>query len=317
MAEYDKVLVLADGSERTTMTAGHLKEYLPGKTAKRVVLFHVVSSLPEELRELEEEACCPELLERLKRQADESQKGVLENLEWSKRILVESGMPEDAVEIRIQRARKGVAQDIIEEARKGYRAVVMRRRGMGSLKNIILGSVAFKLLQSLTFIPIILVGKAPAVRRVLLAVDASPNSLKAVDFVAAILGGHGFEVCVYHAVIGLGAVAFNPEEDASRPLPECEDEDDGLEAYKQKVGRLVVGVRERLVAAGFDADKISVKVACGARSRAEAIVNEAETGGYGTIVVGRRGLSRVEAFFMGRVSHGVVYEGKQFTVWVV
>ena len=44
---------------------------------------------------------------------------------------------------------------------------------------------------------------------------------------------------------------------------------------------------------------------------------EAEGGGYSTIVVGRRGLSKIEAFFMGRVGHKVVYGGKKFTVWVV
>jgi len=34
-------------------------------------------------------------------------------------------------------------------------------------------------------------------------------------------------------------------------------------------------------------------------------------------LVRRRGLSKVEAFFMGRVGHKVVYGGKKFTVWVV
>ena len=55
----------------------------------------------------------------------------------------------------------------------------------------------------------------------------------------------------------------------------------------------------------------------GVRSRSEAIVKEAADGGFGTIVVGRRGLSKVEAFFMGRVGHEVVYGGKMFSVWVV
>lgn len=317
MKAHDKILVLMDGSERTIMTARHLTEYLPGKATKRVVLFHVVSSLPEELREMEQEPGCAVLLERLKAQADQAQKLVLENLEQARQILVAGGMPEAAVEIRIQRAKKGVAQDIIEEARHGYTAVVMRRRGLGTLKNIILGSVAYKLLQSLTFIPVILVGKAPEVRRVLLAVDASSNSSRAVDFVIATLAGHDYDICVFHAVAGLGAIDFDPERDASQEISEEEHEEDCLDAFKQKVGRLVLNARDRLAAAGFDPARLSVKIGAGSRTRAEAIVKEAEEGGYGTIVVGRRGLSRVEAFFMGRVSHGVVHEGKRYTVWVV
>jgi nucleotide-binding universal stress UspA family protein len=318
MSSKQKVLVLVDGSERTIMTAEHLREYLPGKDGKRVVLFHVISSLPEELRELEQDSGCASLIEKLKRQADEAQKEAIENIERARTILIKGGMAEDAVEIRIQRAKNGVAQDIIDEAKNGYTGVVMRRRGMGGLKNIILGSVAFKLLQSLTFIPVILVGQAPGVRRVLLSVDASPNSLRAVDFVIDTLGGHDYEICVFHSVIGLGAIAFDPEADAVRPLPASElEEEDGLETFKQKIGRLVTAVRDRLVAAGFEPERVHLKVSCGARNRAEAIVREAEEGGWGTIVVGRRGLSKVEAFFMGRVSHAVVYEGKRFTVWVV
>ncbi|MEZ4551834.1 MAG: hypothetical protein R2874_15570 [Desulfobacterales bacterium] len=46
-------------------------------------------------------------------------------------------------------------------------------------------------------------------------------------------------------------------------------------------------------------------------------MKEAEAGGYSTIVIGRRELSKVDAFFMGRIGHKVVYGGKNFTVWVV
>jgi len=320
MRAQDKILVLADGSERTLMTAAHLKEYMPDKMTRRVVLFHVVASIPEELRDLEDDPSCTVLLEKLKLQADESQKRVLETLEQAKRNLIEiGGLPEELVEIKIQRVRHGIARDIIEEARKGYVAVVLRRRGLGTLKNIILGSVAVKLLQSLTFIPVILVGPAPGVKRVLLAVDASQNSLRAIDFVAATLAGHNdYEVCVFHGVVGLGAIDFDPVADAQRPPRPCEEqEDDCLDAFKCKVGRLVLSVRDRLMAAGIAADHVSIKVTSGATSRAGAIVSAAEDGGFGTIVVGRRGLSRVESFFMGRVSHAVVHEGKQFSVWVV
>ncbi len=66
---------------------------------------------------------------------------------------------------------------------------------MGALKSIILGSVAVKLLQSLSFIPIIIVGQVPPVKKILLAVDTSLSSMKAVEFVTSFLGGHGYEAC--------------------------------------------------------------------------------------------------------------------------
>ncbi|MEZ4552253.1 MAG: universal stress protein, partial [Desulfobacterales bacterium] len=74
---------------------------------------------------------------------------------------------------------------------------------------------------------------------------------------------------------------------------------------------------EKLVAAGFDADKISEKIVTGELSRAGAIIREATDNGFGAIVVGRRGISKVEEFFLGRVSTKVIHGGRNHTVWVV
>jgi nucleotide-binding universal stress UspA family protein len=73
----------------------------------------------------------------------------------------------------------------------------------------------------------------------------------------------------------------------------------------------------RLEKAGLRPDRISTKTVSGVASRAKAIIEEANNGGYGTIVVGRRGLSRVEEFFMGRVSNKVMQLAKEMAVWVV
>ena len=62
---------------------------------------------------------------------------------------------------------------------------------------------------------------------------------------------------------------------------------------------------------------MTTKIITGAHSRAGAIVQEAKQGGYGTIVVGRTGLSKVRDFFMGRVSNKVVHLAKENAVWVV
>jgi hypothetical protein len=46
-------------------------------------------------------------------------------------------------------------------------------------------------------------------------------------------------------------------------------------------------------------------------------VGEARMGDYRTIVVGRKGQSRLRQFFMGRVSKKVVYMARGLAVWVV
>lgn len=317
MTILKKFLVLVDGSERTIQTVNYVKDFMPVDENTRIVLFHVFSGILEEYRELEEDPTCVSIVNQLKNREPEEKRKIRVYLEQAKNILITGGFPEQSIGIKFHSLEKGVARDIIDEARNGYSAVVLRRRGMGALKNIILGSVAVKLLQALTFIPILIVGQASPVKKILLAVDASPASMKAVEFVGSLLGGHGYEVCIFHAIPGLGSIDFDLSEINKREPSKVDMSDTCLEAFKLKVARLFRDVKDRLMASGFESEKISEKVLSGVNSRSDAIVKEAENGGYGTIVVGRRGLSKVDAFFMGRVGHAVVYGGKNITVWVV
>lgn len=317
MTIQNKMLILVDGSERTLQTVNYVNDFMPVDENTQIVLFHVFSGIPEEYRELVQEPTCKTVVDQLKNRETQEKGKIRAYLEQAKNILISGGFSERSIEIKFHRLEKGVARDIIDEARKGYTAVVLRRRGMGALKNIILGSVAVKLLQALTFIPVLLVGQAPAVKKILLAVDSSPASMKAVEFVASLLGGHGYEISIFHAIPGLEAIHFDLSENCRPELPEVDMSGTCLETFKLKVARLFRDVKDMLMTSGFESEKISEKVISGVRSRSEAIVKEAEDGGFGTIVVGRRGLSKVEAFFMGRVGHEVVYGGKMFSVWVV
>ena len=69
--------------------------------------------------------------------------------------------------------------------------------------------------------------------------------------------------------------------------------------------------------AGFNRKQITTRLVTGVTSRALAISMEALNGGYGTIVVGRRGLSNVEEFTIGRVSNKVIHMAREIAVWVV
>jgi nucleotide-binding universal stress UspA family protein len=317
MTIQKKLLVLVDGSKRSIQTVNYVKDFMPVDENTRIVLFHVFSGIPEEYRELEKNPTCVSAVSQLRNREIEQKRKIQAYLERTKKILITGGFSEQSIEIKFHFLEKGVARDIIDEARNGYSAVVLRRRGMGAMKSMILGSVAVKLLQSLTFIPIIIVGQASPVKKILLAVDASPSSMKAVEFVASLLGGHGYEVSIFHAILGLGAINFELPGVNEPEVPEVKMSDNCIEAFKSKVVQLFQVIKDMLMASGIEPEKISEKIITGVYSRSDTIVKEAEDGGYGTIVVGRRGLSKVEAFFMGRVGHKVVYGGRKFTVWVV
>jgi nucleotide-binding universal stress UspA family protein len=157
-----KFLVLVDGSERSLNTVKYIKDFMPVDAHTQIVLFHVFSGIPEEYRELMKEPTCMGALQELKNRELDEKLQSMAFLERTKEILIAAGFPEQSVELKLHGMEKGIARDIIDETKKGYSAVFMSRRGITmALQNIILGSVAVKLLQSLSFIPLILVGPAP------------------------------------------------------------------------------------------------------------------------------------------------------------
>jgi hypothetical protein len=72
-----------------------------------------------------------------------------------------------------------------------------------------------------------------------------------------------------------------------------------------------------MVTAGVPAGRIQTELQTGAASRSGAIYETAKRGGFGTIVVGRRGLSRIQEFYMGRVGNKVMQMAREMAIWVV
>ena len=146
-------------------------------------------------------------------------------------------------------------------------------------------------------------------RNVLLAVDTSENSRRAVVYVGRVLGGvQGFHVTLLHVIP-------DPEEDYF--VTESERES-WLENYRSKTDSVLQEYRDMLISAGFPAAAVDLHTPrryC--PSMAECILSEREKRSYGTIVVGRQGLSRKEEFLFGSISNKIVNHARDCTVWVV
>lgn len=146
-------------------------------------------------------------------------------------------------------------------------------------------------------------------RNVLLSVDDSENARRAVDYVAFMLGGlEGFRVTLLHVIA-------EPEEDF---FAKIEEKDAWLDNYQKKIESLLAEYRHQLIAAGFPEAAVQTRSPrhhC--PSIAECILLELDRTAYGTIVVGRRGLSRKEEFLFGSVSSKVVGHARNCAVWVV
>ena len=309
MVNQKKLLILVDGSERSMQTVQYVAQTKPFKDFK-LVLFQVFSGVPEYYWDMERTDINRDSISQLLAWETQQKKEIEGFMQKARAALLNEGFDNDSIEIVIHKREAGIARDILKEVAQGqYAAAVFRRRGVGAIEGLIIGSVANKLFSQLKSCPMIIAGQLPTNQKLMLAIDGSPSSIKAVDFVAEHVGGHGYSVGLVHVFRGYGGLA--PEE------PDFVMPGEYVELEHNAMMQIFSDTREKLVRAGFDEDKIEERIVDGAYSRALAIVREAEAGGYGTIVAGRRGLSRVQEFFMGRVSSKIIHLGRKLTVWVI
>jgi nucleotide-binding universal stress UspA family protein len=225
-------------------------------------------------------------------------------------ILINAGFGKESVKVDIHDSQAGIARDIIKESNNGYMAVVAGRRGTSKVKEFVMGSVARKLVERQGNVPVWVVGGRPWAEKVLLALDSSEGAMKAVDHVGAILGGSNCEVTLVNILRYPDFI--QPE---INDLP-ASQKSVMFEQTKAEIIPLFDDAKKRLINAGIEPELVTTKLITGT-SRAGAIVEEARHGGYGTIVIGRRGMSKVKEFFIGRVSNKVINMTKEMAIWVV
>jgi nucleotide-binding universal stress UspA family protein len=296
MATLTKRILLAiDGSDQAFEATRYVSQlFAPNRID--VVLFHVTTKIPENFWDIEEDPAS--MLEDAAPSASEQQQGkdIQELMERARELFLVRGVPEDAVIAKIQERQVGIARDIISESERDYKAVVVGRWGMSLLKDFLWGSIADKLLGRLTHIPLCVVGGTPHAGKILLGLDASEGAMRAVDYLGTMVSSY-LEITLYHAVRALDEEIFRKAEKSMKFV------------FQEATSRLEN--------AGFRRNQITTRTARGVLSRAGAIIQYALKGEYGTIVVGRRGLSEVEEFSMGRVSNKIIHMAKELAVWVV
>ncbi len=149
----------------------------------------------------------------------------------------------------------------------------------------------------------------PKDRHVLIAVDQTENSKRAVLYVADFLGGNpGFRATLL-------SVIPKPEEDF------FENEEEQGAWTKEKVtaaNALLNRYREVLIHSGFPEDKVQVRSCVGEdKSLSEIILEYQCELSCCTVVVGRHHKSKAEEFLFGSTSSQLVHRAENCAVWVV
>ena len=313
LREKMKILAAVDGSEQSLDAVRYLAEFASPENTEATA-FHVLKGMPRNFRDLEHAAGFTGY-DRLSRAWEDRQGSeIREFMERVKEIFYDADYTSDNFRIKIRAQTEGPARDILREAAAGfYDAVVVGGTGASRLKDIVLGTAADKLMGNLHHIPICVVFGRPSPEGIVLALDSSEGAGRAASFLAALAGSKPRKVFLFHAVEHL---------EFPREIPEAEDLLKAARKTMEEEARAVMtpifqDVKRTLVKAGTPEADIALTIRTGVHSRAWAIIDEAAASGAGTIILGRRGLSKVEQFLMGRVGAKVVRLAKNQAVWVV
>jgi nucleotide-binding universal stress UspA family protein len=306
-----RILLTVDGSEQTSVAAAYLSKILTAGQSE-VVLFHVMTKIPDAFWDWEKDPLWPQKTEFLKIWEIQQENKIRDYMDRTRQIFIDAGFPRDAVITKIQQRKEGIARDLCAESQCNYDALVIGRRGLSTLGGLMLGSIANKILARVSSLSVWVIGNNPAPCKVLLALDASDAALRAAGYVGRMLAATDCEITLLHVVRDITGEFEGLQ---GVPLDDCTKRI--MEAAANAIKPVFAEAIARLVAAGVNPQKIATKLVTGARSCAGAIIAEAAEAGCGTIVVGRKGLSEVEEFAMGQVSNKLAQLADNAALWLV
>jgi nucleotide-binding universal stress UspA family protein len=305
-----KILLAVDDSVYSKYAIVYAAEMASITNQLHYTLFHVLPTVSQYLMDEAKTDFQAQIdLNKIMRKNQEKASQFLNNY---KEQMVRMGIKEDRINIIAQPKMLGMARDILEHAQKGlYDAICIGRRGLTRLQATFSGSVTKKLLQHSQFIPVWVVGGEVESKKVMAAVDGSESSLRAVDHLCFMLMNNDkIHITIFHVAAKMGdycEIDFNDTDSELEKLV--------VEGDKRCVQSFYTHALKKFKEAGINEDRILIKEVKPRMNVGKAIINELKKGKYGTVVIGRRGISR--SFFMGKVSEYVIEKIENSALWLV
>lgn len=306
-----RILIPLDGSKNALKSLDYVEQMFGHEHHLNVSLIYIMPSFPLIL--MDDKTIDKETYAHMtsgnKKLVNKAERLLTE----AKNALVAKGFSESRIEAIYRKKEVGIAQDLCNWAdRRMVDAVLISRRGQSDLETFFMGRVSESLVEHCTDRPVWIVGGAVASKKVLVCIDSSDNALRAVDHAGFMLSGTDCQVTVLHTMRHLTRYV---------PMEVLEDAPDLQRLYKQKAGERIAPymekAREMLIEAGLTHEQIATRVVSGGRSPADDILKEARSKGYGTIVLGRRGLSGLKAFVFGSVTRKILHQSAGLSIWLV
>ena len=305
------ITIPIDGSKNALKTIDYLELIMGPNHDMKIQLCYILPSLPpiyDDAKNITKE-------ERARKRAIEKKNVEMAEkiMAEAKAVMLEKGFPKENLEVLYKEKKQSITKDVCFYAdRKRADTILLTRHGRTEIKDIFMGEISKNFVDFCQEVPVWIVGGDIQSKKVLVAMDASDNSLRAVDHAAYMLSGTDCDITIFHTLRHI--TRFIPAE-VIQDTPDIE------EAWRKKADSDITPYIEKakamFEASGIAKDRIHIKVVEGSRSPSNDILSEANAGNYGTIVLGRRGISLFKEFFMGSVTSKVIQQGEGFTVWII
>jgi len=159
--------------------------------------------------------------------------------------------------------------------------------------------------------------------RILLAVDESENSHRAVKYVGSLLRGTpDTAVTLFHVLKPMPRELLehggseNPAAEAQLGQELRNEQEAWIRKEGESESQVLNKACKTLTQSGFDRSRVTLKIGY-EDDIARNILEEARNGKHETIVVGRHGTSRIKRLFGGGVTDQLLRDAKGFAIWVV
>jgi len=150
------------------------------------------------------------------------------------------------------------------------------------------------------------------IHNVLIAVDGSQNSKRAVEYAGWIFAPNPeARLVLFQILPAISRMNLSKKEIKDIDARRVERPDLAGLYWKpeseEKMNQFFAESTEILEKGGVKPEQIKSKFSVKAGEIADAILEEIDLGRYDTLIVGRRGISRVREFFLGSVSTRIIF----------
>jgi len=299
-----KFFIPVDDSIYTVQAMQYMAAMAPVFQDADYILFHVQPKISDYIRE--ESRKDPAAMEELKKFNNRNEALGKELLEDLKKRMIRMGVAKDKITVSTRRCREGRAKDIIDEARVASAdAIVMGRRGVSRFADTFIGSTTKNVIEHNPDIPVWMIsGEAPS-KNILLAVDGSVDSAKALDYLLDMLREDpDAGLTLFHVQASLRdtcGLDFEQQADSG--------EEKAFARVIEKAGRQCIDnfmelARGKLKEKKINENRLNLKIVPARFDITGAILEEFKNQGHGTLVIGKRGMNK--RFFMGSVSNYLI-----------